>query len=373
MAPESEAPATATNGKTKTRKPLFIFLAVVISAAAVAGTWLFLTRGDESTDDAQVESDVVPLGPRMMAGVVAVVVVMLALLAVPFLVGVTALAMAAMNHAASRAFLGQAINIRESYSAIWKRGWRYFGLFVFEVVLTWVIPMAVWFGLTVFSAVLLPLAVAAGVDPSGGGLLLLLGFLVVCGLIAYGCWISIRMSLAFPATVVEQIGVWDGLKRSSALTNGSKGRIFLLYLLGTALNWILSFAFTVPVLIIVSLVPAANGPQHADTVGTIVLLVIYGGSFAVQAFTRPVYGIALMLFYYDQRIRQEAFDIEWMMLKAGLVVPATLPEAQGSMAGVSEMSSVEVEPIGMTEALAETDVPESSTSTQRIHENIDDE
>jgi hypothetical protein len=33
-----------------------------------------------------------------------------------------------------------------------------------------------------------------------------------------------------------------------------------------------------------------------------------------------------MLFYYDQRIRKEGFDIEWMMQRAGLVgVPAAVP------------------------------------------------
>jgi len=31
-----------------------------------------------------------------------------------------------------------------------------------------------------------------------------------------------------------------------------------------------------------------------------------------------VYGIALVLFYYDQRIRMEGFDIEWMMQQAGM-------------------------------------------------------
>jgi hypothetical protein len=65
------------------------------------------------------------------------------------------------------------------------------------------------------------------------------------------------------------------------------------------------------------------------------MLVVYGAAFAVQALTRPVYGIALMLFYYDQRIRQEGFDIEWMMLKAGLVVPPlSHPQAQPSLAAV---------------------------------------
>jgi hypothetical protein len=76
------------------------------------------------------------------------------------------------------------------------------------------------------------------------------------------------------------------------------------------------------------LMPGANNPQHAQAAAVATFFVDYGAAFAVQALTRPVYGIALMLFYYDQRIRQEGFDIEWMMLKAGLVVPEQQPAAQ---------------------------------------------
>ncbi len=43
----------------------------------------------------------------------------------------------------------------------------------------------------------------------------------------------------------------------------------------------------------------------------------YGLWFAVQALTKPVYGIAL-IFYFDKRIRKEGFDIEWMMQPAGM-------------------------------------------------------
>jgi len=53
--------------------------------------------------------------------------------------------------------------------------------------------------------------------------------------------------------------------------------------------------------------------------GMAMVFLVYGSSFAVQAFTKPVYAIALMLFYYDQRIRKEGFDIEWMMARAGLM------------------------------------------------------
>jgi hypothetical protein len=43
-----------------------------------------------------------------------------------------------------------------------------------------------------------------------------------------------------------------------------------------------------------------------------------------------VYGIALVLFYYDQRIRQEGFDIEWMMLQAGMVAPPAAPQPEAA-------------------------------------------
>ena len=40
--------------------------------------------------------------------------------------------------------------------------------------------------------------------------------------------------------------------------------------------------------------------------------------FAVQILIAPVYAMALVLFYYDQRIRTEGYDIERMMEAAGL-------------------------------------------------------
>jgi len=48
--------------------------------------------------------------------------------------------------------------------------------------------------------------------------------------------------------------------------------------------------------------------------------------------------VALTLFYYDQRIRHEGYDIERMMDSAGLNAPATPPsgEAQSAPAGAVE-------------------------------------
>jgi hypothetical protein len=252
----------------------------------------------------------------MAVGVVGVVgMIAVGLVALPIFVGVSALASAAMNHTASRAILGQSTTIRDAYKAVWPRGWHYIGLYLIEILAVWVAPLAAWIALLLLSAALK----TAGID--GGGFLAFLIFVVVIGLIAYGVWMSLRLSLAFPACVIEQCGVFAAFKRSSTLSRGTKRRIVLLYLLIMALATILTLAIMVPLIIAMSLLPGINSPEHEQAFGTAAVFIVYGSRFVIQAFTRPVSGIALMLFYYDQRIRQEAFDIEWMMLKAGLIVP----------------------------------------------------
>jgi hypothetical protein len=59
---------------------------------------------------------------------------------------------------------------------------------------------------------------------------------------------------------------------------------------------------------------------------------------AVSALIGPLYPIALTLFYYDQRIRREGYDIERMMDAAGLNSLATPPfgASAASPAGAME-------------------------------------
>jgi hypothetical protein len=69
----------------------------------------------------------------------------------------------------------------------------------------------------------------------------------------------------------------------------------------------------------------------------------------VQALIKPIYGIALMLFYYDQRIRLEGYDIEWMMQQAGLVAPIAIEAAAGTAEIAAEAAAPtfadEVQPV----------------------------
>ncbi|HUA97528.1 MAG TPA: hypothetical protein VMA34_04325 [Terracidiphilus sp.] len=293
----------------RSRFLVFLGIAAVPTAAVLvplcglvlAAAWL----GAKGTDLAGGAATVLAVGGLL-------------LVAGPVWAAVTALATAAMSDAASRWNLdAERVTIRGAYRKAWRRGWRYLGLYLLEVLLIWGAPAAVWFLLAAAAAGLAVTMRAAGTD----ALLGFGAFAAIVGLVAYGIWMLLRLSLAFAASVVEGIGIGPSLRRGAELSTGSRGRIFLLYLLGTVLNYLIMIAVTVPLSIVLAFIPGVNSPQHAQTMGAVVLVAVYGTGFAAQALTKPVYAIALVLFYYDQRIRKEGFDIEWMMQRAGLEAP----------------------------------------------------
>ena len=263
--------------------------------------------------------------------------IVLLVLVVPGSLITSALGEAATSDASARFFLGETTTIRTAYKTAWKRCGRYVGLFVLQ-------GLAIFAGPVVLFVMAVSLMVAARVsgyannDPSPlfGGLVLLL--IAIIGVVVV--WVLLRLCLAFPASVIEQTTAWNGLKRASFLSNGTRGRIFVLYLLGLFLNQILAWAVTIPAVIVIALLPGLQGQAHAQTLGIIMMFVAYGAGFAVRALTKPIYGIALTLFYFDQRIRKEGFDIEWMMQRAGMV-PAVAPSEPTSAdvpapAGIAE-------------------------------------
>jgi hypothetical protein len=50
----------------------------------------------------------------------------------------------------------------------------------------------------------------------------------------------------------------------------------------------------------------------------------------------PIYSIALTLFYYDQRIRKEGYDIEWLMQQAAMTPGVNPPVLPGTLAPQTE-------------------------------------
>ncbi len=248
------------------------------------------------------------------------------LLGVPLFIAAGGLSYAALSHAASAASLDEPVSIRGSYRWVGRQGWRYLGLYLLQALLVAGVPFAVW------TAVLIALAIISRkAGAAAGGAPAAIMLLSAAGLGAYAVWMLLRVCLAFPVSVVEEAGPWSSLRRAASLSQGTRGRIFVLYLLGVAVGWILSILLLSPMSLLM-LIPGMDSPQKAQTAGVILVILFYAISFAVQALTRPIYGIALVLFYYDQRVRREGWDIELLMRQAGMFKDAaSQPEAAPRM------------------------------------------
>ena len=248
----------------------------------------------------------------------------LMLIAMPIYVGASAISSAALSYAASAASMDEAITIRGSYRAVWKNGWRYVGLYVLQGLAIMAGPFLVWtiaFAMLTATEVMAPRA-GAGAGVAAAVMILLLAVILAVIVI----WMLLMLCMAFPASVVEGLGPGTALKRAASLSKGTRWRILVLYLLGVAVGYIVSIVLIMPMFLL-ALVPGLNTPQKSQLLGTIVIVVFYGISFAVQALTKPIYGIAVVLFYYDQRVRKEGFDIELLMRQAGMATePAAIAE-----------------------------------------------
>jgi hypothetical protein len=144
------------------------------------------------------------------------------------------------------------------------------------------------------------------------GLSLSVGLLVglACiALIVPGILLAIRWSLAVPVKVLEGTDVGGAMSRSSQLTRGSRGRIFLIWILFFVVSLVLSFAvqwgieIAAGVKSLLELRHAAVGYRIAHLVGT----------YIAQCLVGPLATIAFSLLYYDERVRKEAFDLQLMM------------------------------------------------------------
>jgi hypothetical protein len=312
---------------------------VILACAAVMVlffTWA-ATRGDAA-------------GPVVvgLASIVFLIVGLVILL--PLCTFAAGLGAGALNYAAAAAFEGQSFTIRGAYQTAWKRGWRYIWLLVLEGLILVVAPGVAWAILIFVFAIgqIMTGKASAASSAAAGGVVML--FLAATGL--YAVLMLLMLCLSFPVCVVENVGAWTAVKRAVSLSKGTRGRILVLYILGMVLRWGVSMVLMIPAILIVALVPGLDTPQHAQFIGTVMLLLIYGGSFLVRSLTKPIYTIAQMLFYYDQRIRKEGFDIEWLMRQAGMVrAPAPVPEPEPWMAPVHARLSATLAPPQTAEAI----------------------
>jgi hypothetical protein len=144
------------------------------------------------------------------------------------------------------------------------------------------------------------------------GLSLSVGFLVglAClALIVPGILLAIRWSIAVPVKVLENKSVGESMSRSSELTQGNRGRIFVIWLLFVVLSIGVSLLLQWPIRIAGG-VSGITATQQLASVWRVASLV---ATFVSECLVGPLVTIAFSLVYYDERVRKEAFDLQLMM------------------------------------------------------------
>ena len=153
------------------------------------------------------------------------------------------------------------------------------------------------------------------------GMSLLVGLGVGAGLIALivpGVLLALMWSLAVPVKVLENKGTTDAMSRSSDLTKGDRGRIFVVWLLFIVLSIGISIVIQLPIEVMAGV--SSRGALQRVSAGWQVASL--AAAFVSESLVGPLATIAFSLIYYDERVRKEAFDLQLMMTT---IDAATLP------------------------------------------------
>jgi hypothetical protein len=220
---------------------------------------------------------------------------------------------------ASDAVLEQASSIRIALQFTLSKARSFLWIAFLKVIAQFLVP-EILTGVAFVIVALIEYEVGAYNDKSVALLVAAALFSPILGGIALFLWISACISLAIAVVALEPITGLRALKRSWILSRETRIRILAAWVslailaIGLAvgfhllLHWITDLLFY-------------SGKITGLIDQPFYRFVDYLLGAVLSALTGPLYPIAITLFYYDQRIRREAFDIEWMMHRAGLVVP----------------------------------------------------
>jgi hypothetical protein len=238
--------------------------------------------------------------------------------------------MAAVSRAVAWVHLGKPATIRGAYQSILPQLRRYLWLMTLVFLIAFS-PITVLYG--GYFGTLVYYVKGFGTDPAAQqasmanphtmmvfGIASLIFILLLIPVAVYTAIMSLRYSLAIPASVVEGLKARPAIRRSVGLAKGSLGRIFLLALLIGAIKMGLGIITQIFIVIAAFKHPGQLPGPGIQSLSQVI-------AFFTNTFLGPIYAMGVTLFYYDQRIRKEGFDIEWMMQAAGLTPPEPVAEA----------------------------------------------
>ncbi|HEX6934480.1 MAG TPA: glycerophosphoryl diester phosphodiesterase membrane domain-containing protein [Streptosporangiaceae bacterium] len=183
----------------------------------------------------------------------------------------------------------------------------------FVVAISLLVPLigiAIWVPVAIVVIILLVAKLTA--------LAVVLGVVGFLAALVVTIWVSIRLTLAVPAVVLEGAGPIDALKRSWQLVQGSWWRIFGVTLLAGIVVAFIGGILQLPFSIVGSLAGGggfpgmfnAGNPAVATAAPTVLSVVIGAiGSIIAATCTRPISAGVTVLLYTDMRIRKEGLDL----------------------------------------------------------------
>jgi hypothetical protein len=204
---------------------------------------------------------------------------------------------AALAVAVSHQYLAQPISVRSAFTQVWP----HLGV----LLLIWL---------------LMVLLVTAGI--------------LLC--VVPGIYLGIALAFAWPVAVLEGRGVGDALSRSFFLVNGNWWRVFATMLLLSLIMAVIQGALTYP-LTILTMVGLIKNPALSQA------LIQFISSLA-GVLVLPLYTGALVILYYDLRVRREGFDLQLLFSEIAPrvgVASSSLPPIPGqTKAEVADVSPV---------------------------------
>lgn len=279
--------------------PVVAMFAVAVPFAAVMGFMGFFRAGFKPSDQE-----------------ITVIVAIGLLIALPVWLVAFVVSQVSLTQTAIVTNMGRKIKVREAIKSVWPRFWRYLGLIVLLALLVVLLPAAMT---TLLVAV--PGAFAGVGRTVGNVLLAIYTFLGFAAAFVYAIWRWLCYSMAMSTCILEEKTAWQSIKRANLLSKGTRGRIFVMYLLVVAVLFVVVMIVDFFALIGIAIAAAVGASKFGTAVSVVGLILSFLARLAMQSLIEPIPAIALVLFYFDQRVRKEGYDIELMMEQAGLTSP----------------------------------------------------
>lgn len=236
-------------------------------------------------------------------------------LAYAYIVGILywfvyAVVQAATTFAVSDAYLGHSLTVRAAYGKVRGRYWRVLGVSLGVVIRIAGLFVLVGIGAAVAAGLAVVMTRGNTGRPNPAIALIPLTFMLLA-VVLVG-WFSMRYAVSIPVVLLENIKGRAAIRRSVDLTRGRRGQVFVAILLGLVVAYAMAFLFQGPFYAGIALAKI-KGQLPMWLVLSMSASSTIGGVVA-----GPLLMIILVVFYYDLRIRKEAFDLQQMM--------ASLPE-----------------------------------------------